>query len=67
MINDYINHCKIGIYMAMLMKAWMISFVFKEFPSFFKRLIPSGIFLSNYNFKFRWAWFSSYDRIIELV
>jgi hypothetical protein len=27
----------------------MITFLFKEFPSFFKRLIPSGIFHSNYH------------------
>jgi hypothetical protein len=44
MIDDYIIHCKIGAYMVMLKKAWMITFLFKEFPPFFKRLIPSGIF-----------------------
>jgi hypothetical protein len=49
MIDDYINHCKIGTYMATLKKAQMITFLFKEFPSFFKKLIPSGIFHSNYH------------------
>ncbi len=49
MIDDYINHWKIGTYIPTLKKAQMITFLFKEFPSFFKRLIPSGIFHSNYH------------------
>ncbi len=28
-------------------KAWMITFLFKEFLSFFKRFIPSGICITN--------------------
>jgi hypothetical protein len=28
-------------------KAWMITFLFKEFLSFFKRSIPSGISITN--------------------
>jgi hypothetical protein len=48
-INDYINHFKIGTYMAMLKKAWMIKKLFKEFSSFFNELIPCGNFHSNYH------------------
>jgi hypothetical protein len=33
--------------MAMQKKAWMISFIFKEFLSFSKRFIPRGISLTN--------------------
>ncbi len=27
--------------------AWMTTFLFKEFMSFFKKLVPSGVFLTN--------------------
>jgi len=33
--------------MAMQSKAWMITFLFNEFMSFFKRSIPSGISITN--------------------
>jgi hypothetical protein len=33
--------------MAMQTNAWMMTFLFKEFPSFFKRLIPNGISQTN--------------------
>jgi hypothetical protein len=33
--------------MAMESKAWMTTFLFKEFLSFFKRSIPSGIPIIN--------------------
>jgi hypothetical protein len=33
--------------MVMQSKAWMTTFLFKEFVSFFKRFIPSGISLTN--------------------
>jgi hypothetical protein len=33
--------------MAMQSKAWMITFLFKEFMSFFKRSIPSVISITN--------------------
>jgi hypothetical protein len=33
--------------MVMQSKAWMTTFFFKEFVSFFKRFIPSGISLTN--------------------
>jgi hypothetical protein len=42
-----IQLCKLGTYMAMQTKAWMTSFVFKEFLSFSKRSIPGGISLIN--------------------
>jgi hypothetical protein len=47
--NDYIKHYKFGTCMAIQTKAWMTSFLFKEFLSFFKRSIPSGSFLSNHD------------------
>jgi len=33
--------------MAMQKKTWMITFLFKEFLSFFKRSIPSGVSFTN--------------------
>jgi hypothetical protein len=45
--DDYIELCKLGTCMAMQSKAWMITFLFKEFLSFFKRFIPSGISITN--------------------
>jgi hypothetical protein len=36
--------------MAMQSKAWMTTFLFKEFLFFFKRSIPSGITLTNRHF-----------------
>jgi len=33
--------------MAMQKKTWMIAFLFKEFLSFFKRLVLSGVSLTN--------------------
>jgi hypothetical protein len=44
--EDYIQLCKLGTCMAMQSKAWMTTSLFKEFLSFFKRFIPSGIFLT---------------------
>jgi hypothetical protein len=35
--------------MEVQMKAWTISFLFKEFLSFFKRSIPSGLLPSNHH------------------
>jgi hypothetical protein len=35
--------------MAIQTKAWMTSFLFKEFVSFFKRLVLGGIFPSNHH------------------
>ncbi len=45
--DDYIKECKIGTCMVMLNKAWTTTFFFKEFQSFFKNLISSGILQSN--------------------
>jgi len=45
--DDYIQLCKPGTCMAMQSKAWMITFLFKEFLSSFKRSIPSGISITN--------------------
>jgi hypothetical protein len=47
--DDYIQLCELGTYMAMQSKAWVITFLFKEFLSFFKRSIPSGISITNRN------------------
>jgi hypothetical protein len=44
---DYIKHCKFGTCMVVQTKTWMTSFLFKEFSSFFKRLIPGGISPNN--------------------
>jgi hypothetical protein len=45
--EDYIKHCKPRTHMVMQTKIWMTSLLFKEFLSFFKRLIPKAIFSSN--------------------
>jgi hypothetical protein len=45
--DDYIQFCKPRTCMAMQSKAWMATFLFKEFLSFFKRSIPSGISITN--------------------
>jgi hypothetical protein len=44
--NDYVHLCKLGTYVAMQSKAWMIAFLFKDF-FFPKRSIPRGISLIN--------------------
>jgi hypothetical protein len=46
--NDYIKHCKFGTCMAVQTKAWMTSFLFKEFLSFFKRSLLGGSFPSSH-------------------
>ncbi len=33
--------------MAMQKRTWMITFLFKEFLSFFNKLVPSGVSLNN--------------------
>jgi hypothetical protein len=40
----YIKLCKARSCMVMQTKAWMTSFLFKEWLSFFKKLVPCGIF-----------------------
>ncbi len=45
--NDYIQLYKPSICMAMQSKAWMTTFIFKEFWFFFKKLVPSGISINN--------------------
>jgi len=47
--DDYIKHYKFGTCMAIQTKTWMTSFLFKDFLSFFKRSIPSGISPSNHH------------------
>jgi hypothetical protein len=47
MQDDYIKLCKRRSCMAMQSKAWMISFMFKEFLSFFEKSILGGIPLIN--------------------
>jgi hypothetical protein len=45
--DDYIRLCKAGTCMAMQTKAWMTSFLFKDFLSFFKKSIFGEIFQSS--------------------
>jgi hypothetical protein len=45
--DDYIQLCKLGTCMAMQSKAWMTTFLFKEFLFFFKSSIPGEISISN--------------------
>ncbi len=45
--DEYIQFYKPITCMVMQSKAWMITYLFKEFLSFFKRLILSGISLTN--------------------
>jgi hypothetical protein len=45
--DDYIQLYKLGTCMAIQSKAWMTTFLFKEFLFFFKRFIPSGISITN--------------------
>jgi hypothetical protein len=45
--SDYIMHCKLRTCMVVQTKAWMTSFLSKEFLSFFKKSVPSGISPSN--------------------
>jgi hypothetical protein len=45
--DNYIQFCKPWTCMATQSKAWMITFLFKEFSFFFKRFIPSGISITN--------------------
>ncbi len=45
--DNYIQLCKLRTCMAMQSKAWMNTFLFKEFLSFLKRFIPSGISKTN--------------------
>jgi hypothetical protein len=47
--GDYIVHCKSETCMVVHTKTWMTSFLFKEFLSFFKKLVPNGIFPNNYH------------------
>jgi hypothetical protein len=47
--DDYIQQCKPRTCMAMEKKAWMTSFFFKEFLSFFKDFIPGGISHTNHH------------------
>jgi hypothetical protein len=48
--DDYIKLCKASICMVMQTKAWMTSFLFKFFLSFFKELVFGEIFQSNRHF-----------------
>jgi len=45
--DDYIKLCKVSTCMAMQTKTWMTFFLFKEFLSFFKKLVHGEIFHSN--------------------
>jgi hypothetical protein len=47
LMDDYISLCKLGACMAMWKRTWMIPFLFKEFLSFFNKLVPSGVSFSN--------------------
>jgi hypothetical protein len=41
--NKYIKNYKLGTCMVMQKKKWITFYLFKEFLSFFIRLVPSGI------------------------
>ncbi len=45
--DDYIKLYKPCTCIAMHKRTWMITFLFKEFISFFNKLIPGGMSLSN--------------------
>ncbi len=45
--DDYIGVYKLIICMAMQKKAWMSSFLFKEFSTFFNKSIVGGVYLTN--------------------
>jgi IS4 transposase len=45
--DDYIKLHKVGTCMAMQTKTWMISFLFKNLKSFFKKSILNEISQSN--------------------
>ncbi len=45
--DDYVQLCKLRACMAMQLKAWMTTFLFKEFLFFFKRSTPNGISITN--------------------
>jgi hypothetical protein len=45
--DDYKRLYKLGTCMAMQKRTWMITFLFKEFLSFFNKLVPSGVSLNN--------------------
>jgi len=47
--NNYIRHCKLGTCMTMQKNAWMTCFLFKEFLSFFIKLVLGGISQSNHH------------------
>jgi hypothetical protein len=46
-IDEYIKHYKFGTCIAIQTKAWMTSFLFKEFLSIFKKSFLGGVFPSN--------------------
>jgi hypothetical protein len=50
--NDFIKLYKPWTCMVMQKRAWMTSFLFKEFLTFFKKYVPSGVTLVS----FGWAW-----------
>jgi hypothetical protein len=45
--DDFIKNKIFGTCVVVQTKAWMKTFLFKEFLSFFKRIVPSGIFPNN--------------------
>ncbi len=54
--GDYNMHYKPGTCMAVRTKAWMTSFLFKEFLSFFKGFSPRWYFKQPSTI--RWTWFT---------
>jgi IS4 transposase len=45
--DDYIKLCQPRTYMAIQKRAWMSSFLFKKFLTFFNKLVPSGMSITN--------------------
>ncbi len=54
--RDYIQLYKLGTCKAIQSKAWMTTFIFKEFLSFLKTSIPSGNPNKYASIQLRWAW-----------
>jgi len=48
--DDYIKLCKIGTCVQHENRTWMTKFLFKEFLSFFKWFIPSGISMTIFTY-----------------
>lgn len=63
--QGWVHHTMQGMYMygnAKQSKAWMTSFLFKEFLSIFKKSVPSENFQSKTSPNSKWTWITCYIR-----